>query len=446
MPERLIEEIRSEAIPLAGSDAAFDRILALAADARFVLIGEATHGTREFYAMRAELTKRLITEHGFAAVAAEADWPDAYRVNRYVRGEPTIGDADDALRDFERFPNWMWRNKVVRDFADWLRRHNDAIAEPSRKAGFYGLDLYSLEASIAAVVAYLDKVDPVAAKLARAHYGCFDHHHARNPQQYGYATMLGVSPSCEREVLAELVALRRNRFEYITRDGFAAGEEFYCAEQNATVVWNAEQYYRTMFEGRVSSWNLRDNHMVSTLYGLADHLHLQRGEAPKIVVWAHNSHVGDARATEMGERGECNIGSLIREAHGRNAVLVGFSTHHGSVRAASEWDGAGEVKSVRPAIAGSYEQLFHAVGLSDFLIVLRDNDTLHRHLDLSRLQRAIGVLYLPETERQSHYFFAQLPDQFDALVHIDETSALDPLPRAPSRQPNEVYETYPTGL
>ncbi|WP_108660144.1 erythromycin esterase family protein [Acuticoccus kandeliae] len=445
-PEHLIAEISGQAIPLDRSGAAMDRLVAMAADASYVLIGEATHGTHEFYAIRAELTKRLIVEHGFAAVAAEADWPDSYRVNRYVRGEPSITSADSALAAFERFPRWMWRNTVVRDFVEWLRTHNEAIDTPAERIGFYGLDLYSLEASIEAVVAYLDKVDPAAATLARAHYGCFDHHFARNPQQYGYATMLGLTPGCEREVLDQLAVLRRKRFDYLTRDGFAAGEDFYCAEQNAAVVRNAEHYYRTMFEGRVSSWNLRDRHMADTLFGLADHLHIQRGTTPKIVVWAHNSHVGDARATEMGQRGEWNIGSLVREAHGRNACLIGFTTHHGTVRAASAWDGPGEVKTVRPGMSGSYEGLFHAVGIPQFLLVLRDNPVMHRHLELSRLQRAIGVLYLPETERQSHYVFAQLPDQFDAVIHVDVTRALEALPPIPQQPQMGVLETYPTGV
>ncbi|WP_226574567.1 erythromycin esterase family protein [Acuticoccus sediminis] len=443
--EHLLAEIRSEALPLEAA-ASLDRLVAMAADARFVLIGEATHGTDEFYSVRAEITQRLIRDHGFAAVAAEADWPDAYRVNRYVRGDAAIRDADDALSHFQRFPAWMWRNTVVRDFAEWLRGYNDGIALPALKAGFYGLDLYSLEASIAAVVAYLDKVDPRAATLAREHYACFDLGNTRNAQQYGYATMLGASPGCEEEVLAQLLSLRRKRYEYLTRDGFAAGEAYYCAEQNAAVVHNAERYYRTMFTGHVSSWNLRDRHMVSTLYGLADHLHVQRGEPPKIVVWAHNSHVGDARATEMGQRGEWNIGSLVREAHGRSAVLVGFSTHAGSVRAASEWDGPGEVKTVRPALQGSYEALFHEALGGDALVLLRDNEVLYRHLGLSRLQRAIGVLYLPQTERQSHYFFAQLPEQFDALIHIDQTRALLPLAPAAQAPEEEVFETYPTGF
>ena len=445
-PHRLIQEIRSQAKPIAGSSGALDELVALAAEAKFVLIGEATHGTHEFYAVRAEITKRLIRDHGFAAVAAEADWPDAYRVNRYVRGDRSIADPDDALSDFERFPRWMWRNTVVRDFVGWLRGHNETIANPAQKAGFYGLDLYSLETSIEAVVAYLDKVDTAAASRARAHYGCFDPHHTRNPQDYGYATVLGISPGCEREVLEQLTALRRKRFEYLARDGLAAGEDFYCAEQNAAVVRDAERYYRIMFEGRASSWNLRDKHMAETLYGLVDHLHVQRGAPPKVVVWAHNSHVGDARATEMGQRGEWNIGSLVREAHGRSAMLIGLSTHDGTVRAASAWNGQSEVKSVRPALAGSYEEICHAVGLPQFLLVLRDNEALNRHLDLSRLQRAIGVLYLPQTERHSHYFFAQLPEQFDALIHIDTTHALEPLPHAPPRAREEALETYPSGL
>jgi erythromycin esterase-like protein len=407
------------------------------------LIGEATHGTHEFYRERSFITRRLIVEKGFAAVAVEADWPDTYRVNRYVRGASRDEDAVQALADFGRFPTWMWRNADVLDFVGWLRTHNETQPADAR-AGFYGLDLYSLRASMEAVLAYLDKVDPEAAWRARRRYGCFDQF-GEELQEYGYAAGFGLHPSCEREVVTQLLELSRKRAEYASRDGRVAADDFFYAEQNARLVKNAEEYYRAMFRGRAESWNLRDRHMVDTLQDLLRFLDRTRPGA-RVVVWAHNSHLGDARATEMGEGGELNVGQLVREAYGASAVLVGLTTYTGTVTAASEWDGLAHRKHVRPALAGSYERLFHDVQMPRFLLPLRTDSELAFTLSTPRLERAIGVLYLPETERRSHYFHARLPEQFDYVLHFDETRAVEPLERNAQWEAGEVAETFPSGL
>ncbi|HZS07906.1 MAG TPA: erythromycin esterase family protein [Blastocatellia bacterium] len=430
--------------PLTGAKDDYDSLMELVGDARFVLLGEASHGTHEFYRERARITKRLITEKGFTAVAVEADWPDAYRVNRFVRGASDDAEAVDALTDFKRFPAWMWRNADVLDFVGWLREYNDARAPSATKVGFYGLDLYSLHSSIEAVLDYLNKVDPEAAERARYRYGCFEHY-GEDSQSYGYAASFGMSATCEQEVITQLIELRRRAADYASRDGRVAADEFFFAEQNARLVKNAEQYYRTMFRGRVSSWNLRDQHMAETLDALSAHLSSQ-GERAKFVVWAHNSHLGDARATEMGEMGELNVGQLVRERYGHDSILVGFSTHSGTVTAASEWDGPAERKRVRPGLAGSYEELFHESGHARFLLTLRDHREAAESLRMKRLERAIGVIYRPETELLSHYFKARLSDQFDAVLHFDETRAVEPLERTSHWEVGEVPETYPTGI
>jgi erythromycin esterase-like protein/predicted phosphoribosyltransferase len=435
--------VRERARPLHGDPAQYDALIDGIGDARIVLLGEATHGTHEFYRERAFITRRLIAEKGFAAVAVEADWPDAYRINRYVRGTSADEEAVQALADFGRFPTWMWRNADVLDFIGWLRTHNDAQPEDKR-AGFYGLDLYSLRSSMQAVLAYLDKVDPVAAGRARRRYGCFDQF-GEEMQEYGYAASFGLHPSCEREVMTQLLELHRQRAEYASRDGRVAPDEFFYAEQNARLVRNAEEYYRTMFGGRADSWNLRDGHMVDTLQELLRFLDRTRPGA-RVVVWAHNSHLGDARATEMSDRGELNVGQLLREQYGANAVLVGFTTYTGTVTAASEWDGPAHRKHVRPALAGSYERLFHDVNVPRFLLPLRTDLDLASALSASRLERAIGVLYLPESERASHYFHARLPEQFDFVLHFDETRAVEPLERSAYWEAGEVAETFPSGL
>ena len=441
--ENLAAAVRGRARPLKGDPAQYDALLDGIGDARVVLLGEATHGTHEFYRERAFITRRLMTEKGFTAVAVEADWPDAYRVNRYVRGTSTDEEAVQALAGFGRFPTWMWRNADVLDFVGWLRTYNDTRS-PDGRAGFYGLDLYSLRASMQAVLAYLDKVDPDAARRARRRYGCFDRFEDEM-QAYGYAAGFGLHPSCEREVVTQLLELHRQRIEYASRDGRVAADDFFFAEQNARLVKNAEEYYRTMFQGRAESWNLRDRHMVDTLQELRRFLDRSGPEA-RVVVWAHNSHLGDARATEMRDRGELNVGQLVREQYGADAVLVGFTTHTGTVTAASEWDGPAHRKHVRPALAGSYERLFHDVGIPRFLLPLRTDLELASALAAPRLERAIGVLYLPETERASHYFHARLPEQFDFVLHFDETRALEPLERSALWEAGEVAETFPTGL
>ncbi len=417
-------------------------------DARIVLIGESTHGTREFYEARAEITKWLIEEKGFCAVAAEADWPDAYRVNRYVRGEGADGSADEALSGFERFPGWMWRNTAVRDFVGWLKAHNAAQRGGGhRETGFYGLDLYSLHRSMREVVTYLENVDPAAAQRARHRYACFDHASADDGQAYGFAAAFGAGLSCERQAVEQLVEMQRSMLDYVRRDGMSAEDEHFYAQQNAQTVRDAEVYYRAMFGGRVSSWNLRDRHMAHTLEALLAHLDRHGDQAPaRIVVWAHNSHVGDARATEVGADGQLTLGQLARQTWGEEVRLIGFTTHSGSVTAASEWGGPAERKVVRPALNGSVEELFHEVGTPEFLISPLISRAAAEPLDTVRLGRAIGVIYLPATERQSHYYHVRPRDQFDAIIHIDRTTALEPLEVTSMWVAGETPETYPSGL
>ena len=440
----LKDVVAGAAAPLTGAATDYDSLLELIGDSRLVLLGEASHGTHEFYKERAQITKRLIIEKGFTAVAVEADWPDAYRVNRYVHGEGTDQDAVEALGGFKRFPAWMWRNADVLDFIGWLRSHNDDVADTQRKVGFFGLDLYSLHASIEAVLNYLDKVDPIGASAARYRYSCFEHY-GEDPQAYGYAAGFGLSQSCEKEVVTQLVELHRRAADYARRDGRVAADDFFYAEQNARLVKNAEEYYRTMFRGRGSSWNLRDRHMAETLHALIVHFELQ-ARSSKFVLWAHNSHLGDARATDMGRAGEFNVGQLVRERYGRDSVLIGFSSHSGTVTAASSWGGPAERKRVRPALPESYESLFHDASPRRFMLNLKDRSIAKTGLRQEMLERAIGVIYLPETERISHYFHARLSDQFDAVLHFDETRAVEPLERTSEWEGGEVPETFPTGI
>jgi erythromycin esterase-like protein len=444
MTTRLIDGMRRYAHPLTGAAADYDPLVELVGEARFVLLGEASHGTHEFYRERAEITKRLITEKAFTAVAVEADWPDAYHVTRYVRGVDGGQSAVDALAGFKRFPTWMWRNVDVLHFLKWLRAHNDALSGNAQRVGFYGLDLYSLGASIAEVLAYLGKIDPEAAQRARYRYACFDHF-GEDPQAYGYAASFDLSASCEGEVINQLVELRHHAAEYATRDGRVAADEYFYAEQNARLVKNAEEYYRSMFQGRISSWNLRDRHMAETLAALVAHLETQ-AQHPKVVVWAHNSHLGDARATQMGDAGELNLGQLVRQRYGAEALLIGFTTYHGTVTAASAWGGPAECKRVRPALPGSYEALFHGLGLPRFILLLGKGDDAPQGLCQPRLERAIGVIYLPETERISHYFETRLAEQFDAVLHFDDTEAVEPLERSAEWDRGRVPETFPSGL
>jgi erythromycin esterase-like protein len=440
----VLEALRRSAHPLTGDRRDYDALLALVGDARIVLLGEASHGTHEFYRERATITKRLITDLGFIAVAIEGDWPDTYRVNRYIQGARSDPDAEAALGGFRRFPTWMWRNADVLDFVGWMRAHNERRHGSARQIGFYGLDLYSLTASMQAVIAYLDEQDPQAALRARARYECLQPY-AGESTAYGQAVVLGVGEPCRRRVIEQLVELRRRAGEYLLRDGIAAEDEYFFAEQNAAVVANAEEYYRTMFGDRAGSWNLRDRHMADTLDQLLAHLD-QHGGTARVVVWAHNSHVGDARASEMAGRGELNIGQLMRERHGRDTISVGFTTYAGSVTAASEWGAPAERKRVRAALPGSYEALFHATRLPAFLLCPLAASDSGRALREPRLHRAIGVIYRPDTERQSHWFAASAAQQYDALIHLDATRAVEPLERTPAWELGEPPETYPTAL
>lgn len=434
-------ELLRELQPLNGGAGDYDRLLDLIGDAPIVMIGEASHGTHDFYRERARITRRLIEEKGFRAVAVEADWPDAYRVNRYLHGATEDGDAEEALGGFRRFPTWMWRNAEVLDFVGWTREHNRR-ADPGEEASFFGLDLYSLQSSTAAVIDYLESVDPAAAVRARRRYGCFEDF--GGDQEYGRAVTFGISESCRRGVVEQLVELRRSAEAYLRRDGIAAEDEQFYAEQNARVVVGAEEYYRAMFAAPTETWNLRDRHMSDTLERLDAHL-ARHGVMPKIVVWEHNSHIGDARMTEMGRRGELNLGQLTRERRPQETFLIGFTTYTGTVTAASAWDAPAERKFVRPALPESFEALFHSLGEPRFMLDLAApaaaDELLH-----PRLERAIGVIYRPETERQSHYFVARLAAQFDALIHIDETRAVEPLERTGGWALGEPPETYPSAL
>lgn len=401
-------------------------------NARIVLIGEATHGTSEFYSMRERISRALITEKGFNIIAIEGDWPDAARIDHYVRHleyPPTEWTA------FSRFPTWMWRNDEVRTFVDWLREHNGSVRTSARVA-FHGLDLYSLHNSIRAVLRYLEDVDPETARIARIRYGCLTPWQT-DPSTYGHAALTGRYRSCEREVVAMLGDLLQKHSDYANRDG----ERFLDAVQNARLVASAERYYRIMYYGSRASWNLRDEHMFETLRSLLTHY----GAASKAIVWAHNSHVGDASATEMSARGEHNIGQLCRQEFGDRAYLIGLGTHSGTVAAATDWDGPMEIKNVQPSLEESYEAVFHATELPRFMLALRDGSAgkVRQALMAPRLERAIGVIYRPETELASHYFQAVLPGQFDSYVWFDRSRAVTPL------QTEEIAglpETYPFGV
>ena len=411
--------VRETAEPIDNPDtASVDSLLERIGDARVVLLGEATHGTSEFYRMRARITKALIERLGFNFVAVEADWPDAATVHRAVMGDPARSGVD--FEPFSRFPTWMWRNEEVDAFVAWLRARNATRRERSDRAGFHGLDLYSMFTSIAAVLAYLDEVDPAAARVARARYGMLTPWQ-RDPAAYGRAVLAGRYESSEGAVVAMLRDLLRSRLEYAGQDG----ERFFDAARNAHVVANAERYYRAMYYGSAASWNLRDTHMFDTLQALFEF----HGPGARGVVWEHNSHVGNAAATEMSARGELNVGQLCREKFRDGAYIVGFGTDHGTVGAASDWDEPMQRMAVRPAHEGSYERLFHESDVPAFTLHLRAPRRMDLRSELlsPRLERAIGVVYRPETELASHYFHASLPHQFDELVWFDETHAVEPL-------------------
>ena len=426
--------IRESAEPMADIDSVeLGPLLERIGNARVVLLGEATHGTSEFYKMRARITRELILRHGFRSVAVEADWPDAAVIDRYVGHQPA---TQRSWRAFSRFPTWMWRNREMLELVEWLREYNRDLGPSQSRVRFHGLDLYSLYTSADAVIRYLDRVDPAAGRVARERYGCLSPWEG-DAAAYGRAAVTGQYRRCEREVVAQLQELLARRLQYAAADG----DDFLDALQNARLVADAERYYRIMYYGSVASWNLRDQHMFDTLESLLAF----GGAGSKIVVWEHNSHIGDARATEMGARGEHNVGSLCRQRFGEQLVSVGFGTNSGTVAAASGWDEPMQVMRVRPALAESYEALFHAAGVPAGLFHLRHprRDALRDELGEPRLERAIGVVYRPDTELQSHYFQAVLPRQFDEYIWFDRSSAVTPLP---SELPTGVPDTYPFGL
>jgi protein-L-isoaspartate(D-aspartate) O-methyltransferase len=428
----LPQMIEAAARPLpAPEDAVFADAFERFADRRVVLLGEASHGTSEFYRARAAITRRLIEKHGFDIVAVEADWPDALAIDRHVRQRPALEGAKPVFR---RFPTWMWRNTDVDAFVGWLRAHNDRLAE-GRRAAFYGLDIYSLSDSIKAVLAYLDRTDPEAAKAARERYGCLTPWQ-QDPAVYGRAVLSRGYRACEPAVVATLTDLLGKRLDYAARDD----ERFFDAVQNARLVAAAERYYRSMYYGGAESWNLRDRHMFETLERLLEH----RGPASKAIVWAHNSHIGDARFTDMGRvREELNLGQLCRERFGTEAVMIGFGTDSGTVAAASDWDEPMQVMAVRPSRPDSVERQFHDSAIGRGVLMLDHNAELQRRLGVERLERFIGVIYRPDTELQSHYAAVELARQFDAYVWFDKTTAVQPLP---AEQRPGLPETWPFGL
>lgn len=409
-----------------------DSLLERIGDSRVVLLGEATHGTSEFYRMRARITRELVLRRGFRMVAVEADWPDAKVVDRYVRHLPA---TKRSWRAFDRFPTWMWRNQETLELTAWLREYNRDVRDPTERVSFHGLDLYSLYTSASEVIRYLTRVDPETAQVARERYACLSPWE-QDAATYGRAALTGKYRQCERDAVAMLKDLLEQRIEYSEKDG----DDFVDALQNARVVADAERYYRIMYYGSVAAWNLRDQHMFDTLESLLAF----RGPQTKVVVWEHNSHVGDARATEMGARGEHNVGSLCRGRYGDGLYVVGFGTDHGTVAAASAWDGPMEVKRIRPASADSYEGLFHLSDVSAGLLHLRHpaRDAVREELLTPRLERAIGVVYRPDTELASHYFQAILPKQFDEYIWFDKTSAIEPLG---SEAAVGLPDTYPFG-
>lgn len=411
-----------------------DNLLARIGDSRLVLLGEASHGSAEFYEMRARITQELVEKKGFSIVAVEADWPDATHINHYIKG--TTPDPLLESTFFTRFPTWMWANRSVLKFSQWLKAHNQMVGATGKKVGFYGLDMYSLSSSIEAVLNYLDSVDPQTAQVAKTRYGCLTPW-ASDPALYAQVTMTKQYRECEKDVLATLQDLLGKRLDYAIADG----DRFFNAEQNARLVANAERYYRTMYYAENSSWNQRDQHMFDTLQSVLAY----NGRQSKAVVWEHNSHIGDARATQMSARGEFNIGQLVRQHYGDAAYLIGFGTDHGTVAAASEWGGPMEVKQIQPSHIDSYEYIFHQVNSDNFLLPLRQPllEITRKKLLAERLERAIGVIYRPQSELQSHYFYASLPRQFDEYIWFDETQSVQALPRGTIEG---MPDTFPFGL
>jgi erythromycin esterase-like protein len=433
---------------LQGMPTDFDSVMAHVAEASLVLIGESTHGTQEFYRARIELSKRLIMEKGFQTIAIEGDFPDVYRINRYINWQGTDTSSKGALGDFDRFPTWMWRNEEMVSFIDWLRKHNQSLPINERIA-MYGLDFYSIYKSIDLIITLLEKKDPKFAAEAKKRYACLDVY--QDPQQYGYMATLLNNTLCQEDVLKQYREIVKKDLDFFKGDQLSAAEEKFYLEQNALLVKDAEHYYKSLFYADSSmSWNIRDRHMMQVITSIEKH-NKMLGKSHKMIIWAHNSHVGDARATEMAARGELNVGQLAKELYGAQAINIGFTTYTGTVSAASAWEGEVERKRVRPALDISLEAFFHSIRLEAFIIIPSKYPALYLLLDdHDYLERAIGVIYLPQTERRSHYFYAQIAKQFDVIIHYDTTHALIPLERSTRWQKGEeeedAPETFPYGI
>lgn len=436
-----MQNLKSALIPLKqGPESDFSALLDAIGEASIVFMGEATHGTHEFYKARAELSKQLIKQKGFTSIAVEADWANAYEINKYIKKYKDV-NAVQALERFKNFPLWMWQNTAVLELITWLYNFN-AKRSLESKIGFYGLDLYSLYESAHDVIEYLDTIDKTQADIARERYACFDRF-GHDVQKYGYFVTHNLSIGCQNEVREQIQDLVARKVAYLKKDGFVAHEEFFCAEQNALLVQDAELYYRLVFSNSYTdSWNFRDRHMMRTLVALHE-FEKKLKKKSKVIVWAHNSHIGDARFTSFAQESQLNLGQLARDHFGNNAFLIGFTTDHGTVSAASSWGGITERKNVRPALPGSYEHLFHTLDAGDFLLLLKGQN---KRILEPMLERAIGVIYAPATERMSHYFDADMQQQFDAIIHFDKTCAVEPLKKTSAWDAGELPETYPTGI
>lgn len=441
---QMLSLIRTHAYQLTGTKKDYGPLFDDIGEASIILLGEASHGTDEFYAIRAEITKQLIEKKDFQAIGIEADWPDAYRINRYIQGQMTDKNSMHALDGFKRFPQWMWRNTRMVELVSWLYHRNEKLSQ-EKKVGLYGLDLYSLYSSIDEILKYLDATNPTLAERARKRYDCFKQFR-HNAQVYGYATTFDIGNSCQKKVMEQLMDLHESAVELLRIDGQKASDEYFYTLQNAKLVKNAEEYYRSLFFSTPEqSWNIRDTHMMETTQALLEHLKNSH-KPPKIIIWAHNSHLGNAAATQFKKMGEINLGQLLKQKYETQVKSIGFTTYSGTVSAASEWDGPVERKLVRPALENSYESLFHAVEIPQFLLLFQKNKELALALAQEKLERAIGVIYRPETERASHYFSAQLSKQFDAIIHIDQSRAVEPLEKTPEWSSVEFPESYPTGI
>lgn len=444
--EKLICLLGNDAIALNEANESFCKeVSTLIGDARLVLMGESTHGTHEFYQLRMALSQYLIREKGFQAIAIEGDWTSAHSIHQYCQGKLSPHSPQQVLDTFMRFPSWMWRNELMLKFIQWLRHENDKRSDID-KVGFYGLDLYCLHEAIAEVINYLKIHDEKAAHMAIERYSCFENFD-QNKKKFPYELNKQLKEACIKEVLAQFLETQHHIYHRLWEDpNLAIQDEPFYAVQNARVVKNAEHYYRAMFDLPHVTWNIRDSHMADTLQNIMSHLETKTSKPAKVIVWAHNSHIGDARATEMAERKEHNLGQLVREKFNTSHFLLGFSTAQGAVTAASSWDGPFEKKYIRRPIQGSYEWLFHQLDQKNFILNLREETALNRLLKSPQLQRAIGVIYRPETERISHYYFSRLPYQFDAIVHLDNTKPLVPLEQLSRSSNQELPDTYPEGF